>query len=174
MSSDATGDALRTLSQFLVSDLTVGDTLQRVAELALAAIPAAEVAGMSMLGQDGQPITSVYTDETSPEIDVGQYESGQPGSFTDADADAATGTELAAAAAIVMANSTAYWTAFELSEQVDEAMRSRAVIEQAKGVIMASIRCDADLAFDVLRQQSQSENRKLGDIAAEIVSRQVR
>jgi hypothetical protein len=48
-------------------------------------------------------------------------------------ADEVIGTELAATAAVVLANATAYWEAFELSEQLSEAMRSRAVIEQAKG-----------------------------------------
>ena len=50
------------------------------------------------------------------------------------------------------------------------AMDSRAVIEQAKGVLMAQRRIDADQAFDVLREASQRYNRKLRDIAQGIVS----
>jgi AmiR/NasT family two-component response regulator len=84
------------------------------------------------------------------------------------------GVELAAAASIVLANASAYWAALELSEQLNDAMRSRAVIEQAKGVIMATAGCNADAAFDLLREQSQSENRKLRDIAQDIVIRQDR
>ena len=50
-----------------------------------------------------------------------------------------------------------------------KALESRDVIGQAKGVIIAANRCTSDAAFDVLRQQSQHENRKLIDVAAEIV-----
>src|SRR5687767_10451318 len=39
----------------------------------------------------------------------------------------------AAGASTVLANARAYWDAFELSQGLTEAMRSRAVIEQAKG-----------------------------------------
>jgi AmiR/NasT family two-component response regulator len=49
------------------------------------------------------------------------------------------------------------------------AMESRAVIEQAKGVLMAQRRLDAEAAFEVLREASQRYNRKLRDIASGIV-----
>jgi AmiR/NasT family two-component response regulator len=49
------------------------------------------------------------------------------------------------------------------------AMESRAVIEQAKGVLMAQRGVDAQQAFDMLREASQRYNRKLRDIAAGIV-----
>lgn len=49
-------------------------------------------------------------------------------------------------------------------------MRSRAVIEQAKGVLMArSTDISPDEAFDLLRRASQRENVKLRDIAQRIV-----
>ncbi len=51
-------------------------------------------------------------------------------------------------------------------------MRSRAIIEQAKGILMAaSPDLDADGAFDVLRRASQRENVKLREIAGRIVGR---
>ena len=59
-----------------------------------------------------------------------------------------------------------------LADQLREAMRSRAVIEQTKGVIMATARCDAEAAFDLMVKQSQHENRKLREIADELVRRQ--
>jgi AmiR/NasT family two-component response regulator len=49
-------------------------------------------------------------------------------------------------------------------------MDSRAVIEQAKGVLMAQRHVDADQAFDILREASQRYNRKLRDIAEGIVA----
>jgi AmiR/NasT family two-component response regulator len=48
-------------------------------------------------------------------------------------------------------------------------MESRAAIEQAKGVLMSRHGVDADGAFDLLRQRSQAENRKLRDIARELL-----
>lgn len=50
------------------------------------------------------------------------------------------------------------------------AMEHRAEIEQAKGIVMASLHCTPDEAFDVLRRQSQHENRRLRDIAHELVT----
>ena len=54
---------------------------------------------------------------------------------------------------------------------MEQALKSRAQIEQAKGIIMAATGASADEAFDRLRQQSQYENVKLRDIAGEIVRR---
>ncbi len=65
--------------------------------------------------------------------------------------------------------SAAFFRHRDLAEQLADALRSRAVIEQAKGVIMADRRCNADTAFGVLRDMSQRENRKLRDIAQRIV-----
>lgn len=61
-----------------------------------------------------------------------------------------------------------------VAEQLRNAMSSRAVIEQAKGVLMATTGCDSNAAFDLLVRQSQHENRKLRDIAEELVQRQQR
>jgi GAF domain-containing protein len=59
----------------------------------------------------------------------------------------------------------------DLAEQLGEAMRFRATIEQAKGIVMAQSNVDADTAFEILRSASQRENRKLRDIAQELVDR---
>jgi AmiR/NasT family two-component response regulator len=50
-----------------------------------------------------------------------------------------------------------------------QAMEHRAVIEQAKGIIIADTGLDADRAFQLLVRQSQHENRKLRDVAAWLV-----
>ena len=73
-------------------------------------------------------------------------------------------------ASIVVANAQAYWAAFELSGNLTKAMQTRAVIEQAKGALMSTHRVDADAAFDMLRQRSQHSNRKLRDVAADVLS----
>jgi GAF domain-containing protein len=231
MSTDASAKALHALSQFVISKTSMGDTLLRVSEATLEALPAAEMAGISMLGEDGRPTTGIFTDQETPEIDASQYASGAgpcldswrmgktvrlddmeraaetypefaktalecgvrsslslplvvgdeavgalnlyarvPNGFTEEDE--ATGTVLASAAAIVLVNASAYWQATHLGEQLAQAIQSRAVIEQAKGVLMArSPQLSADDAFDVLRKASQRENVKLRDIAQRIVDR---
>jgi AmiR/NasT family two-component response regulator len=45
----------------------------------------------------------------------------------------------------------------------------RAVIEQAKGILMARHAVDADRAFDMLRDHSQHNGRKVADVAEAIV-----
>ena len=92
--------------------------------------------------------------------------------------DAFTGSDptaeaFATQAAVVLANAQAYWDARTLSEQLSQAMQSRATIEQAKGIIMATGKT-ADEAFQVLVRASQRENRKLREIAQGIVDEAVR
>jgi GAF domain-containing protein len=76
----------------------------------------------------------------------------------------------AAHASIVVANARAYWAAFELTRHLTAAMETRAVIEQAKGILMTTHGVDAEAAFDLLRRRSQTENRKLHAIAAEMAA----
>jgi GAF domain-containing protein len=57
-----------------------------------------------------------------------------------------------------------------LREQFDAALRSRSVIDQALGILMAQQRCTASEAFELLRQASQHRNRKLREVAADIVT----
>jgi hypothetical protein len=45
----------------------------------------------------------------------------------------------------------------------------RVEIEQAKGVIMGTTRCSADRAAELLIEQSQRENRKLFDVAQDVL-----
>lgn len=62
----------------------------------------------------------------------------------------------------------------ELADQIlhlQTALATRSVIEQAKGILMARTGRDAEEAFALLRHQSQSENRKVREIAEEIVRR---
>lgn len=58
----------------------------------------------------------------------------------------------------------------DLAVQLSEAMQSRAVIEQAKGILMGSRRCSDEDAFKLLVQLSQNSNRKLREVAAAIVA----
>ncbi len=86
-------------------------------------------------------------------------------------ADERTGATFARHAAVVLVNTQAYWDAHTLSSRMQEAMEFRAIIEQAKGILMAAQRCSADEAFDLLVAASQRENVKLRVIAQRIVDR---
>lgn len=66
MSEDARLQALRALSQFLVADVSLSDTLLRVSRITTDAMPSAEMAGISLLDDDGKPTTAVFTDESRP------------------------------------------------------------------------------------------------------------
>jgi GAF domain-containing protein len=58
----------------------------------------------------------------------------------------------------------------DLTEQLRAALASRAVIDQALGIIMAQERCTAARAFDILRAASQNRNVKLREVTASIVT----
>ena len=76
---------------------------------------------------------------------------------------------VAAQASKALHNLTVYDASRSLAEQLQQAMVSRAVIEQAKGVLMGQTGCSADEAFARLRDASQRENVKLRDVAQRIV-----
>ena len=227
MSETALAQSLNALARFVVGDNTVEETLQRVSELTVDAMPGADLVGITMI-VDGKPQTSVFTDSISPEIDQAQYDSGEGPcldsfrhqrvetiestsevgrwpEFRKAAADHGIGSTLslplvidnngvgalnlyakkhrafgeddvraaslfASQAAIVLANAQTYWEARTLGEHLGEAMKSRAVIEQAKGILMAAQRCGEDEAFNLLVRASQRENVKLREIATRIVA----
>jgi GAF domain-containing protein len=73
-------------------------------------------------------------------------------------------------AAVALANAYLYSTTAALAKQMSAAMESRAVIEQAKGILMARQNISADDAFALLSRASQTSNRKLREIAAGIVT----
>src|SRR5690348_11137807 len=59
-----------------------------------------------------------------------------------------------------------------LEAEVDglrRAMRSRAVIEQAKGFLSAALNCGLDEAFGHLARLSQHENLRVAEVAARII-----
>jgi GAF domain-containing protein len=80
------------------------------------------------------------------------------------------GLQVAEAIAVAVVNAEAHAQLREQARNMRLAMDSRAVIEQAKGVLMAQRHVDADQAFDMLREASQRYNRKLRDIAEGIVA----
>lgn len=57
-------------------------------------------------------------------------------------------------------------------DQLQTALTSRIGIEQAKGVMAGKLGVDVDEAFHMLRDYARSNNRRLADVAAEVVSGQ--
>jgi len=85
--------------------------------------------------------------------------SKRPDAFDDAAS--AAGSVFAAHAAVALS------TALH-DEQMDEAVASRDVIGQAKGILMAKEGVSAEAAFDMLRRASQRLNVKLRTLAEEV------
>jgi GAF domain-containing protein len=68
-------------------------------------------------------------------------------------------------AAVAIAHTTLYMSTKELADQMARAMQSRAVIEQAKGILIGQRGCHPDEAFNILVGLSQQSHRKLRDVA---------
>ncbi len=60
-------------------------------------------------------------------------------------------------------------TARDIDEAVRRSAESRGTIEQAKGLIMATVAVDADEAFAMLKKSSQNANVKLRDLASTLL-----
>ncbi|MEV5428037.1 GAF and ANTAR domain-containing protein [Streptomyces sp. NPDC052701] len=58
----------------------------------------------------------------------------------------------------------------QYAADLQTAMESRSVIDQAIGVIMGQQRCPAHEAFDLLRRASQRRNVKLRDLCTELIT----
>jgi GAF domain-containing protein len=219
--------SLAALSRFFVGDGTVEETLLRVADLTVEAVPAADLVGLTLV-VEGRQRTAIFTDPMAPELDQAQYDTGEgpclaafadqritqiestsePGpwpAFREAavrhgigstmsfplvidkvslgamnlysrrerafvEADRSNGELFASQTSIVLANAQAYWDARQLSAGLSEAMHHRAVIEQAKGILMGAQGIDEEAAFAMLVTASQRENTKLRDVAHRIVA----
>jgi len=88
----------------------------------------------------------------------------RPEAFGDADRESAY--LLAMFASVVLASTQARLQAAQLRD----ALQSRDVIGQAKGILMEREKVTADDAFDLLRRASQHLNRKLRDLAEDIAT----
>ena len=92
----------------------------------------------------------------------------QPGAFGDDAVELAQ--TFAGYAAVAIANARLYQTTATLAENMRRAMETRAVIEQAKGILIAQQHCTPEYAFELLTRLSQATHRKLRDCAADLVA----
>lgn len=72
-------------------------------------------------------------------------------------------------ASVVLLNASRYEEANRLADQLQEALQSRAVIDQAKGILMGREGISADEAFDRLKALSQRSNLKVRELARRLV-----
>ena len=219
---------LAALSQLAVGRMELTDALTKVAEYAVAAIPGADGAGLTLLERD-QADTMVASAPFVAELDAIQYRLGEGPCITAA-ADGRTvrsgalcsdrqwprfgsrvarlgvhsalslplvtdegvlgamdvyayardafddravrvGELFAVPAAIAAQNAQVLAEARRLAAELETALNHRAVIDQAKGILISRIGCGPDEAFDRLRQMSQAESRKLYAVAQHVVER---
>lgn len=85
--------------------------------------------------------------------------------------DVRAGQTFAAYAAVAVANANTFASTAEMADNLRIAMASRATIEQAKGILMAGGGITPEQAFEMLVRASQRENRKLRDVATDLVQR---
>ena len=90
------------------------------------------------------------------------------GAFSDSDVLLAE--EVAAFVAIAVANAEAAARATDDVANMRRAMVSRAVIEQAKGILMERYKITSEQAFTLLTHSSQRSNVKLRDVAEELAT----
>ena len=123
---------------------------------------ASDVAGRGVLSSMSVPLP--YQGATVGALNV--YATS-PGAFT-AESQR-VGEQVASYIAVAVANADAHAEAASSARQMQEAMRSRSVIDMAKGMLMAQHGCTPEEAFTMLSRASQRTNRKLRDIAGAMV-----
>lgn len=89
--------------------------------------------------------------------------------FSWPDEDVATAQVLANMATGYILNAQELAETKQLAEQLEHALESRVVIEQAKGIVAARSDEDVHQAFERLRTYARSHNRKLHDVARDVV-----
>jgi len=107
-------------------------------------------------------------------IDVDEQVSGalniyarRPDAFDEASRSAAT--RFAPYAAVAAGNLHAYQSARDMADNLQMALESRAVIDQAKGILIERYKLTPDQAFQLLARTSMTTNRKVRDIADHLV-----
>ncbi|MCU1690683.1 MAG: Response regulator receiver and domain protein [Pseudonocardiales bacterium] len=221
--SEALAEVLATLARDLQAESTLPGTLQTIVDDAVATIPGAAHAGLTIVLRRRDVQTKAATDELVEAVDRAQYETGEgpcldavwdhdvvnvpdlaqagdrwpafapravelgirsmvafqlfveggqlgalnlysaePDAFTAGGHDEQLGRLFATHAAIALA-------AAQQVDQLESAVRSRDVIGMAKGMVMQWARVDEGAAFRLLVKTSQNTNRKLHDVASELV-----
>jgi GAF domain-containing protein len=91
----------------------------------------------------------------------------KPNAFDEDSRSAAT--KFAPYAAVAVSNMRAYQDARDMADNLQAALESRAVIDQAKGILMERYKLTADQAFQLLAGASMQTNTKLRTVADNLV-----
>lgn len=107
--------------------------------------------------------------QSPPEV-IGAFNLYAPRPHAFTEEIATTAGALAEQASVAVQLALRHADQVQMSQQLQEALASRAVIDQALGIIMAQQHCNASAAFAILRAASQTRNRKLRDMAADLIT----
>jgi len=78
-------------------------------------------------------------------------------------------TRFAPYAAVAAANMYAYQDARDVADNLQQVLESRAVIDQAKGILMERYKLTADQAFQALARVSMQTNTRVRKVADDLV-----
>ncbi|MCU1489245.1 MAG: hypothetical protein JWM85_650 [Acidimicrobiaceae bacterium] len=152
------GPCLDAYRQQVVNRIDSTDSDERWPEFSRTAVAEGIHSTLSLplvVGGDGLGALNLYSEEQSGFDELGER----------------AGLLFAAHASVTLANARSYWANAALRANLEAALESRGVIDQAKGILMGRDGCSADEAFEFLRRASQRANRKVHDLAQEIVDR---
>jgi len=142
--------------EILRIDSTVSD--QRWPEFASTAAAAGVASTLSIplvVGGDGLGALNIYCHR--------EY------GFTAADEQMAA--TLGSCASVALANARGYWRAARLADQLQQALATHGVVDQATGILMGQRGCSAGHALHLLRAAAQRNRLSLTDVAADLVRR---
>lgn len=94
--------------------------------------------------------------------------SAQPREWTTVDVEA--GTLLANMATAYIANAASYADKVRLADQLQTALDSRILVEQAKGMLAERYRITPDQAFEALRRHARNQRTKVQEIAVDVLT----
>lgn len=74
----------------------------------------------------------------------------------------------------VLSSTMVYGEAQRTATQLKDSVAARAVVDQAKGILMHALNCDADRALEYLRRESQRRHVKVTEVATQVIATQGR
>ncbi|MDP8928089.1 MAG: GAF and ANTAR domain-containing protein [Actinomycetota bacterium] len=150
--------AYRTGEQVVIPDLARGGAFSRFTPRALDAGLKAVFSFPMRVGDEIVGALNLYA--------------STPGEWHQADTDA--GQVLADVATNYLLNARALEQSNRLASQLQHALDSRVVIEQAKGKLAERLGIDVAEAFEIMRRHARGGGRKLHEVAREVVTDQLR
>jgi len=86
-------------------------------------------------------------------------------------ADERLAAKLGSCASVALVNARTYWRAARLADQLQQALSTRGVIDQATGILIAQRGCPAEHAFHLLATAAQRNHLTLAEVATDLIQR---